>query len=341
MHPRPAVAAGSAGAARAQARDAGARIERVADSVYVIIHDDATDEWPHGNTGVIVTADGVLVVDATYLPSRARADIALIRSVTDQAGALPGLHPLALRSQQRGDRLPGRFPAVTIVSERETRDYITSTAPGGPGCPPRRRRRAGPLAALKQEARLRKDSTGRALPPREAARRQGAGQRQGRARGAGLARVVTPNLVFDDELTLWLAGAGSSSATAGGPTARTTSRSTCRRTRCSSPEISWCSRRCRTSARRGRCRGSRCSGSSRRCRSRPWCRARAGDADGATRGRCAGCSRRPRRAGAAMALQGQTLDQVQDSSQSRRHSPGDAVWTGAGARRGLKTTCGR
>ena len=47
------------------------RLERVADSVYVILHDDATDQWPHGNTGVVVTDDGVLVVDATYCP-RAR-----------------------------------------------------------------------------------------------------------------------------------------------------------------------------------------------------------------------------------------------------------------------------
>ena len=29
-------------------------MERVAEGVYVIIHDNATDEWPHGNTGVIV-----------------------------------------------------------------------------------------------------------------------------------------------------------------------------------------------------------------------------------------------------------------------------------------------
>ena len=68
----------------AQAKDAGARLERVADGVYVIVHDDATDQWPHGNTGVVVTDEGVLVVDATYLPSRARADIALIRTVTKQ-----------------------------------------------------------------------------------------------------------------------------------------------------------------------------------------------------------------------------------------------------------------
>ena len=56
----------------------------LAENVYVIEHDDATDEWPHGNTGVIVGRTGVFVVDSGYLPSRARADIALIRRVTDK-----------------------------------------------------------------------------------------------------------------------------------------------------------------------------------------------------------------------------------------------------------------
>ncbi|HYC30663.1 MAG TPA: hypothetical protein VEB59_00155, partial [Gemmatimonadales bacterium] len=72
------------GAGAAQARDDGARIERVAEGIYAIIHENASDEWPHGNTGVIVGDDGLFVVDAAYLPSRARADIALIRSVTDK-----------------------------------------------------------------------------------------------------------------------------------------------------------------------------------------------------------------------------------------------------------------
>src|SRR5512132_1833989 len=76
--------AGLAGTASAQARDSTARMERIADGVYAILHDDATDQWPHGNTGVIVGKDAVLVVDACYLPSRARADIALIRSVTNK-----------------------------------------------------------------------------------------------------------------------------------------------------------------------------------------------------------------------------------------------------------------
>jgi glyoxylase-like metal-dependent hydrolase (beta-lactamase superfamily II) len=77
----PAIAAA---AIETAATDGGARMLRVAENVYVIEHEDATDEWPHGNTGVVVGRTGVFVVDSGYLPSRARADIALIRRVTDK-----------------------------------------------------------------------------------------------------------------------------------------------------------------------------------------------------------------------------------------------------------------
>ena len=60
-------------AADVAASDDGARMLRVAGNVYVIEHDDATDEWPHGNTGVIVGRTGLFVIDSGYLPSRARA----------------------------------------------------------------------------------------------------------------------------------------------------------------------------------------------------------------------------------------------------------------------------
>ena len=95
--------------ARPLPRDSTARVERLADGVYAIIHDDATDQWPHSNTGVVVYDDGVLVVDATYLPSRARADIALIRRAHRQAGALPGQHPLAHGSHLRERGVPRRL----------------------------------------------------------------------------------------------------------------------------------------------------------------------------------------------------------------------------------------
>jgi glyoxylase-like metal-dependent hydrolase (beta-lactamase superfamily II) len=114
----------------------------VADGVYAIIHCDATLNWPHSNTGVIVGDDGVLVVDATYLPSRAVADIALIKALT----------PLPVRylvnthwhyDHNNGNRAYlDAYPGLAIVAQRETRRImaVTSaqyaatyvTAPGSP-----------------------------------------------------------------------------------------------------------------------------------------------------------------------------------------------------------------
>src|SRR5687767_2556052 len=64
------------------ARVAWAAPEKLAEGVYAIIHPDATPDWPNGNTLVVVGERGVLVLDANYLPSAARADIAAIRKLT-------------------------------------------------------------------------------------------------------------------------------------------------------------------------------------------------------------------------------------------------------------------
>jgi glyoxylase-like metal-dependent hydrolase (beta-lactamase superfamily II) len=202
------LAAGPVSAARAQARDAGARLERVAEAVFVIIHDDATDQWPHGNTGVVVTPEGVLVVDATYLPSRARADIALIRSVTDRPVRYLAYTHWHFDHNNGAIAYRDSFPAVTIVSERWTRDYIAlnstwwarmSTAPGSA-------RRAS-LAALEQEVAAGKDSTGHGLTAEEKRLRARAiAQRKSELDELASLRVVPPDLVFDGELTLWLGG---------------------------------------------------------------------------------------------------------------------------------------
>jgi glyoxylase-like metal-dependent hydrolase (beta-lactamase superfamily II) len=123
------------------ASDAGARVQRLADNAYVILHDDATDEWPHGNTGVIVGRTGVFVIDSCYLPSRAKADIALIRKLT----------PLPVRflmtTHWHFDHNNGAvayrdaFPGVTLIAERNTARWIElnqeywkafSTGPGSP-----------------------------------------------------------------------------------------------------------------------------------------------------------------------------------------------------------------
>ncbi len=41
-------------------------LEEIGKNVYAILHEDATDEWPHSNTGVIVGEKEVMVTDVCY-----------------------------------------------------------------------------------------------------------------------------------------------------------------------------------------------------------------------------------------------------------------------------------
>ena len=113
-----AIAAHSA-TAQSAPRDS-ARVERLAAGVYAIIHPDATPNWPHSNTGVIVGTEAVAVIDATYLPSRAAADIALIRTLT----SLPVRY--LVNTHWHYDHNFGNatyaaaFPGLTIVAHTET-----------------------------------------------------------------------------------------------------------------------------------------------------------------------------------------------------------------------------
>jgi cyclase len=170
-----------AGAARAQTRDAGARIERVADGVYAIIHENATEEWPHGNTGIVVGPDDVLVIDAAYLPSRAKADIALIRSVTDKPVRWLVMSHWHFDHNNGNSAYLEAYPGLTIVSERDTRSWIDLNSTWWSRMAGRR---------LSEEERKALDDN----------------VRRRKAELAELAslKVVAPNLVFDHELTLWL-----------------------------------------------------------------------------------------------------------------------------------------
>ena len=119
-----AVLAPAAAAIEAAASDAGARMLRVAENVYVIEHDDATDEWPHGNTGVIVGRTGVFVVDSGYLPSRARADIALIRRVTDKPVRFLVTTHWHFDHNNGAAAYRDAFPGVTLIAERNTARWV-------------------------------------------------------------------------------------------------------------------------------------------------------------------------------------------------------------------------
>jgi glyoxylase-like metal-dependent hydrolase (beta-lactamase superfamily II) len=181
-------------------------MERVADGVYVIIHDDATDEWPHGNTGVVVGGDGILVIDSTYLPSRARADIALIRSITDK----PVVY--LVNTHWHFDHNNGAiayrkaYPGVTVVSERETGGFIEingnywskmSTAPGSP--------RRVALQNLEAQLATGRDEAGNTLDDAARMRLESTvARRQSELNELAGLEVVTPDLVFDGSLTLTL-----------------------------------------------------------------------------------------------------------------------------------------
>jgi cyclase len=198
----------SSGRAAAQAPDAGARVERVADGIYAIVHDNATEEWPHGNTGVVVGTDGVLVIGATYLPSRARADIALIRQITSKPVRYLVYTHWHFDHNNGAMAYRRAFPGVAVVSERETAKFIDlngtwwakmATAPGS----------VKRVALEKLEAALAagRDSTGRALTADEhRALERNVRQRRNELAELASLEVVMPDLLFDRALTLPLGG---------------------------------------------------------------------------------------------------------------------------------------
>ena len=159
---------------KAQVRDDGARMERVADGVYVIIHDNATDEWPHGNTGVIVGQDAVAVIDATYLPSRARADIALIRRVTPKPVRYLIYTHWHFDHNNGGIAYREAFPDVAIVSQGDNARFIELNGIwwSRMSSQPNSTKRAG-LARMEEDVARGADSTGRALTPDERTMHQG------------------------------------------------------------------------------------------------------------------------------------------------------------------------
>ena len=106
------------------AKDSTGYMQKIGDGVYVIIHEHATDEWPHGNTGVIVGDNAVLVVDACYLPSRARADIRMIRSVTKIPVKYLGITHWHMDHNNGMAAYVDSFPGIQIIAERQTANYI-------------------------------------------------------------------------------------------------------------------------------------------------------------------------------------------------------------------------
>jgi cyclase len=189
-----------------QWKDDGATMEKVADGVYAIIHEDATDAWPHSNTGVIVGEQEVLVIDSTYLPSRARADIELIRKVTTKPVRYLVMTHWHFDHNNGNQVYRDTFPGISIVSERYTRDYIDLNSTWWPKMSNAAdsERRAS-LARLETELSTGRDADGKEIT---AERRKELpkyiAQRKGELAELASMQVVPPNVLFDGTMTLML-----------------------------------------------------------------------------------------------------------------------------------------
>lgn len=100
------------------------QVRELAPGVYTIRHPDPTDDFPDGNTTVVVGEREVLVVDTCYLPSSADADIARIRSWTDKPVRW------VVNTHWHNDHVGGNqryrlaWPGAQIVAHDETRRMI-------------------------------------------------------------------------------------------------------------------------------------------------------------------------------------------------------------------------
>ena len=108
-------------------------VTKLADGVYAIQHRDALDGFAGGNSTVIIGERQVLVVDAPFLPSEAREDIAQIRQWTDKPVAF------LLTTHFHNDHNLGNraymdaFPAMTIIAQTETKKDMDRFGPGSLG----------------------------------------------------------------------------------------------------------------------------------------------------------------------------------------------------------------
>jgi glyoxylase-like metal-dependent hydrolase (beta-lactamase superfamily II) len=104
-------------------------VTKVAEGIYMIRHPEAADDFPQGNTTVIIGDREVLVVDSCYLPSAAREDIAQIKQWTNKP-----VHYL-VNTHWHNDHVHGNrayfeaFPDLQIVAHLETQRQMDGFIP--------------------------------------------------------------------------------------------------------------------------------------------------------------------------------------------------------------------
>jgi cyclase len=105
------------------------QIRELAPGIYAIRHPDPTDDFPDGNTTVVIGEREVLVIDTCYLPSSADGDIALIRGWTDKPVRW------VLNTHWHNDHVGGNqryrqaWPGAGVIGHEETRRMINGRVP--------------------------------------------------------------------------------------------------------------------------------------------------------------------------------------------------------------------
>jgi cyclase len=109
------------------------KVTQLADGVYEIEHRDTGDGFASGNTTVIIGSRQVFVVDAGFLPSAAKEDIAQIRQWTDRPVSFL-LNTHFHNDHNFGNRAyMDAFPAVTIIAHVQTKKDMDQFGPGSEG----------------------------------------------------------------------------------------------------------------------------------------------------------------------------------------------------------------
>jgi cyclase len=193
---------GSAGAASVRTRERS--VTKIADGVYVIAHQDATDDWPQGNTVVIVGERETFVVDSCFLPSSAREDVAEIRRLS------PKPVRFLFNTHWHIDHNAGNsvymeaFPGLQIIAQSNTREGIMNwnrrvsagfASPDGA--------LAKEIAALKKSLSTGNDDGGKPLSADDkAAIPTKIDLREKQMSDYRTFRFQAPTMVFDHELSL-------------------------------------------------------------------------------------------------------------------------------------------
>jgi glyoxylase-like metal-dependent hydrolase (beta-lactamase superfamily II) len=109
------------------------KVSQLGDGIYAIEHRDAQDGFKSGNTTVIIGERQVFVVDAGFLPSAVREDIAQIRQWTDKPVSFL-LNTHFHNDHNLGNRAyMDAFPALTIIAHAETKKGMDMFGPGSAG----------------------------------------------------------------------------------------------------------------------------------------------------------------------------------------------------------------